>query len=406
MVRTRSGVGNADENRNQPPVVEQAPVVAAAPEPMTMAGVQAMIQMMLDRQMEETRRLLQQNREEVSLQVEEPEVNGGHSEGGNYSGTVGRAEPPVVERNDPERERNRDGRMYKNFLGAKPPSLSGSPKPVEIMDWISEMEMVFESCDCSNKQKTVFAVRQLKTGVLSWWKLLADMMPRGEALKMSWESFLEQLKMQYCSEIDLIDLNNEFQNMKKGKLSIDDYATTFTEKMKLFPYLVPSELSKIERFANGLPADFGPTVKMATTLKTAVRAAKNVETQLKERGLERNEVGEKRKMEGSSRSDEKRKFSKSDSKKLEEGAQWCDKCKRKHIGECSKEMTCFKCGKTGHYASKCPTKREVCFKCGEEGHFKQNCPRREEAIRPNAPPKPKAFHMILDEADGNARNQE
>ena len=104
-------------------------------------------------------------------------------------------------------------------------------------------------------------------------------------------------------------------------MSIDDYATAFTEKMKLFPYLVPTELSKIERFPNGLPADFGPTVKMATTLKTAVRAAKNVETQLKERGLERNEVGEKRKMEGSSRSDEKRKFSKYDSKKLEEGAQ-------------------------------------------------------------------------------------
>ena len=58
--------------------------------------------------------------------------------------------------------------------------------------------------------------------------------------------------------------------MKKGKMSIDDYATTFTEKMKLFPYLVPTELSKIERFANGLPVEFDPTVKMATTLKITV----------------------------------------------------------------------------------------------------------------------------------------
>ena len=85
--------------------------------------------------------------------------------------------------------------MYKYFLSAKPPSLSGSPKPVEIMDWISEMEIVFESCNCSDKKKTVFAVTQLKTGVLSWWKLLADTIPRGEALKMSWETFMEQLKM-------------------------------------------------------------------------------------------------------------------------------------------------------------------------------------------------------------------
>ena len=59
MARTHSGAGNANGNRNQPPVLEQVPVAEAAPEPMTMAGVQAMIQMTLDHQMEETRRLLQ-----------------------------------------------------------------------------------------------------------------------------------------------------------------------------------------------------------------------------------------------------------------------------------------------------------------------------------------------------------
>ena len=54
-----------------------------------MAGVQLMIQTMLDRQMDETRRLLQQNREELSIRVEEPELNEGHSEGGNFSGSIG-----------------------------------------------------------------------------------------------------------------------------------------------------------------------------------------------------------------------------------------------------------------------------------------------------------------------------
>ena len=58
MARTRSGAANANGNRDQQPqpqVVEQVPVIGVAPEPMTMAGVQAMMQMMLDRQMEETR---------------------------------------------------------------------------------------------------------------------------------------------------------------------------------------------------------------------------------------------------------------------------------------------------------------------------------------------------------------
>ena len=67
MARTRSGNVNANGNRNQPPVIEQIPVMEATAEPVTMAGVQAMIQAMLDRQMEETRRLLQQNREEATI---------------------------------------------------------------------------------------------------------------------------------------------------------------------------------------------------------------------------------------------------------------------------------------------------------------------------------------------------
>ena len=52
MTRTRSGAGNVNENRNQPPMIEQVVVAAAPPEPMTMAGVQLMIQTMLDHQME------------------------------------------------------------------------------------------------------------------------------------------------------------------------------------------------------------------------------------------------------------------------------------------------------------------------------------------------------------------
>ena len=159
MARTRSRAGNANRNRNQPPVIDQIPVVVAAPEPITMARVQAMIQMMLDRQMEETGRLLQQNREEATILIVQPKLVPKQSEEGNYTRPVSQAGTQGERRNGPEKGNGMDGQMYKNFLSAKPPSLLGSPKPVEIMDWISEKEMVFESCDCSNKQKTVFAVR-------------------------------------------------------------------------------------------------------------------------------------------------------------------------------------------------------------------------------------------------------
>ena len=53
MARTRSRVGNTNRNRNQPPVIQQIPVVVEdVPEPITMAGVQAMIQTLLAEQRE------------------------------------------------------------------------------------------------------------------------------------------------------------------------------------------------------------------------------------------------------------------------------------------------------------------------------------------------------------------
>lgn len=99
-----------------------------------MAGVQAMIQAMLDRQMEETRRLLQQNPEEATIRIEQPELNEGQTEEGNYSGTVGQANPPIVRQNRQDGENDGRGCKYKDSMASKPPSLSGSPTPVEVMN--------------------------------------------------------------------------------------------------------------------------------------------------------------------------------------------------------------------------------------------------------------------------------
>ena len=132
---------------------------------------------MLAEQREEMRRMLHENRDEPTMPIEQPELIPEQSEEGNYSRPISQVGTHGERRHGLERGNEKDGRMYKNFFGAKPPSLSRSTKPIKIMDWVSEMEMVFESCDGINKQKTVFAVRQLKTGVLSWWKLLADIMP-------------------------------------------------------------------------------------------------------------------------------------------------------------------------------------------------------------------------------------
>lgn len=81
--------------------------------------------------------------------------------------------------------------------------------------------------------------------------------------------------------------------------------------MKLVSYLVPIELSKIDKFANELPTYYALTTQLSTTLKSTIWAAKNVEIQIKEKDLDNIGAREKSKNKEFSKSNKGRRFSKS-----------------------------------------------------------------------------------------------
>ncbi|XP_023772433.1 uncharacterized protein LOC111921075 [Lactuca sativa] len=144
---------------------------------------------------------------------------------------------------------------------------------------------------------------------------------------------------------------------------------------------------------------------MATTLKTVVRATKNMETQLREKGLEKYKEGEKRKLEGSSRSDKKGRFLKSNLDGQKYGSKWCEKCKNMHYGRCNGEVTCYKCRRIGHYSRDYTLNDKVCYGCGDKGHMSKAYPKKNKVARLNAPkPKARTFQMIFDEAGNDARD--
>ncbi|XP_023731876.2 uncharacterized protein LOC111879650 [Lactuca sativa] len=159
-------------------------------------------------------------------------------------------------------------------------------------------------------------------------------------------------------------------------------------------------MTKVDKYAKGLPWEYVVLVRQTPTLEAAIWSAKSVEEMIKGRASSKVKVGEKRQFEGSSKSNKK---NKSGSKKYGGGgneAKWCEKCKKKHSEKCSEEVTCYKCGRTEHYANECTSNKKVCYGCNEEEHIAKDLPKNKEAARPIVPPNPKAkaFQMTLEAA--------
>lgn len=96
-------------------------------------------------------------------------------------------------------------------------------------------------------------------------------------------------------------------------MTIDAYNNAFTDKMEFDLCVVPDELAKIERYSKGLPWEYSVSIKQALNFEAAIWATRSMESMIKKRTANRSEVGEKRKVDGSSgnnNSKKKKNFSK------------------------------------------------------------------------------------------------
>lgn len=155
--------------------------------------------------------------------------------------------------------------------------------------------------------------------------------------------------------------------------------------MELVPYLVPTEIYKIQRFAKGLSAGFGPMVKLATTLEAVIQVPKSLEDIAKRKVIDQVEVEKKMKNEETSKSNKKSRFSiprLNDAKpRRNKEAMWCEKCRKKHFIHCNEVVTCYKYGRNCHYSKDCMFNNKICYECGGSGHISNDYPRKEEVTR-------------------------
>jgi hypothetical protein len=146
----------------------------------------------------------------------------------------------------PPLPRNRLG----DFQRTKPPTFSYAMDPMDADDWLKSVEKMLQVVQCNNREKVLLASHQLSGPATDRWDTYVEAYEEPESI--NWSEFSSA----FCAHHDpqgVIKLKKkEFQDLKQGSMSVNEYVTKFTQLSRYAPHEVDDDEKKQECFLNGL----------------------------------------------------------------------------------------------------------------------------------------------------------
>ncbi|GJX36380.1 putative reverse transcriptase domain-containing protein [Tanacetum coccineum] len=288
--------------------------------------------------------------------------NGGYGNGGNGNGNPnenGRGDRPVA------RECT-----YQDFMKCQPLNFEGTEGVVGLTRWFEKMETVFHISNCLEKYQVKYATCTLLNSALTWWNSHKRTVGTEAAFAMSWRELMKLMAEVYCPRNEVQKMKSELWNLSVKNNNLAVYTQRFQELTMLCTKMVPEEEDQVERYIGGLPDNIQGNVIAAepTRLQDAVRIANNLMDQ-KLKGYAVKNAENKSRFKANQRDNRGQK----------------PPFKRPNTG-----VRCGKCNKVGHLTqdykvtnSTTSTKRGqvvnqrvvTCFECGRQGHYRSDCPK-------------------------------
>nr|GEV75289.1 hypothetical protein [Tanacetum cinerariifolium] len=261
--------------------------------------------------------------------------NGGNKNGGNENGGNG---------NGRNRNPNENGRgdrpvaqecTYHDFMTCQPLNFKGMKGVVRLTRWFEKMETVFHISSCHEKYQVKYVTCTLLNNALTWWNSHKRTVGTDAAFAMSWRELMKLMAKVYCPR-------NETQKMESELCNLN-------------------EKDQVERYIRGLSDNIQGNAIVAepTRLQDAVRIANNLMDQ-KLKGyappFKRLNVRGQNVVRASTAGNNKR-------KPYNELLPLCNTyCKAINSTTSTQRgqvvnqrvVTCFECGRQGHYRSDCP----------------------------------------------------
>jgi hypothetical protein len=142
----------------------------------------------------------------------------------NMQATQPQAPPP------PPRDRLGD------FQCTKPLTFSHAVEPIDADDSLKSIEKKLQVVQCNNHKKALLASHQLSGLAANWWN--ADVDAYEEPENINWPEFRAAFYAHHVPRGVIKLKTREFQDLKHGSMSVNEYITKFTQLSHYAPHEV------------------------------------------------------------------------------------------------------------------------------------------------------------------------
>ncbi|XP_057439895.1 uncharacterized protein LOC130731637, partial [Lotus japonicus] len=328
-----------------------------------------------------------------------------------------RAAEEARDQHQRQREATLDqNRGLNDFRRQDPPKFSGGTDPDKAELWIEEIEKIFGVLQTAEGAKVGLATYLLLGDAEYWWRGARGMMEANH-VEVNWNSFRTAFLEKYFPDSARDERESQFLTLKQGSMTIPEYAAKLESLAKYFRFFRDQvdEPYMCKRFVRGLRPDIEDSVRPLGIMRFQALVEKATEVELmKNRRYNRAGTGgpvrsTPQSFQGKGRFQARKPYQRPAGRGFTPGSYKPMTGAATSGGSGSRpqnrEVTCFRCGGTGHYANNC-TRPPRCYNCNKSGHLATECkaPKVEPAVNAVSGKRPVAkgrvYTMDGEEAEG------
>jgi hypothetical protein len=137
----------------------------------------------------------------------------------------------------------------RDFQCTKPPTFSHVVEPMDADDWLKSVEKKLQVVPCNNHENVLLVSHELSGPATDWWDAYVEAHEEFESI--NWPEFRAIFRAHHVAQ-GVIKLKKEFQYLKQGSMSMNEYVTKFTQLSRYAPHEVDTDEKKHECFLNDL----------------------------------------------------------------------------------------------------------------------------------------------------------